>query len=87
LRWSYKQFGQKNLVKSLLISTLDKVIYYIGKCLQGSTKPFFTTQTRLEISSKQEQAFALWLSEACAHTRESFVVACIVFIYMKIFVL
>jgi hypothetical protein len=27
---SGKHFGQKNLVKSLLISTLDKVIYYIG---------------------------------------------------------
>jgi hypothetical protein len=27
------------LVKSLLISTLHKVIYYIGTFLQGSTKP------------------------------------------------
>jgi hypothetical protein len=42
--------GEKNLVKSLLISTLDKVIYYIGAFLQGSTKTFFTTQNRLEIS-------------------------------------
>jgi hypothetical protein len=42
--------GEKNLVKSLLISTLDKVIYYIGTFLQGSTKPLFTTQNRVETS-------------------------------------
>jgi hypothetical protein len=30
LRLSCKHFGQKTLVKSLLISTLDKVIYYVG---------------------------------------------------------
>jgi hypothetical protein len=30
LRWSCKHFWQKNLVKSLLISTLDKVIYYLS---------------------------------------------------------
>jgi hypothetical protein len=29
--------GEKKLAKSLLISTLGKVIYYIGKFLQGST--------------------------------------------------
>jgi hypothetical protein len=28
----------------MLISTLDKVIYYIGTFLQGSTKPLFTTK-------------------------------------------
>jgi hypothetical protein len=27
---SCKHFGQKNFVKSLLMSTLDKVIYYVG---------------------------------------------------------
>jgi hypothetical protein len=43
-------WAKKNLVKSLLISTLDKVIYYIGTFLQGSTKPLFTTQNRVEIS-------------------------------------
>jgi hypothetical protein len=42
--------GEKTLVKSLLISTLDKVIYYIGTFLQGSTKPLFTTQNRLVTS-------------------------------------
>jgi hypothetical protein len=42
--------AKKNLVKSLLISTLDKVIYYKGTFLQGSTKPLFTTQNRLETS-------------------------------------
>jgi hypothetical protein len=36
--------AKKNLAKSLLISTLDKVIYYKGTFLQGSTKPLFTTQ-------------------------------------------
>jgi hypothetical protein len=43
-------FGKKKLVKSLLISTLDKVIYFIGAFLLGSTKLLFTTQNRLEIS-------------------------------------
>jgi hypothetical protein len=36
-----KTFLEKNLIKSLLISTLDKVIYYKGTFLQGSTKPLF----------------------------------------------
>jgi hypothetical protein len=31
-------WAKKILVKSLQISTLDKVIYYIGTFLQGSTK-------------------------------------------------
>jgi hypothetical protein len=30
--------GKKTLVRSLLISSLDKVIYYIGTFLHGSTK-------------------------------------------------
>jgi hypothetical protein len=42
--------GEKTLVKSLMISTLDKVIYYIEKFLKGSTKPLFITQNRVEIS-------------------------------------
>jgi hypothetical protein len=37
-------------VKSLLISTLGKVIYYNGMFLQGSTKPLFITHNRVEIS-------------------------------------
>jgi hypothetical protein len=41
---------KKNLVKSLLISTLDKLIHYKGTFLQGSTKPLFTTQNRVKIS-------------------------------------
>jgi hypothetical protein len=41
---------KKTLVKSLLISTLDKVIYYIGTFLQGSTKPPFTSQNRVKTS-------------------------------------
>jgi hypothetical protein len=41
---------KKTLVKSLLISTLDEVVYYKGTFLQGSTKPLFTTQNRLETS-------------------------------------
>jgi hypothetical protein len=40
----------KKLVKSLLISTLDELIYYIGTFLQGSTKPLFTSQNRVETS-------------------------------------
>jgi hypothetical protein len=43
-------WAKKTLVKSLLISTLDKVIYYIGTFLQGSTKPLYTTQNRVETS-------------------------------------
>jgi hypothetical protein len=43
-------FVKKTLVKSLLISTLDKVIYYEGTFLQGSMKLLFTTQNRLETS-------------------------------------
>jgi hypothetical protein len=42
--------GEKTLAKSLLISTLDQVIYYIGTVLQGSTKPLFTSQNRVETS-------------------------------------
>jgi anti-sigma-K factor RskA len=49
-RWSGKHFWRKKLVKSLLISTLDKAIYYKGTFLQGSTNPLFTTQSRLETS-------------------------------------
>jgi hypothetical protein len=43
-------WAKKTLVKSPLISTLDRVIYYIGIFLQGPTKPLFTTQNRVEIS-------------------------------------
>jgi hypothetical protein len=43
-------WAKKTLVKSLLFSTLDKVIYNIVTFLQGSTKPLFTSQNRVEIS-------------------------------------
>jgi hypothetical protein len=44
-------FGEKTLVKSLLISTLvDRAIYYNGTFLQDSTKSLFTTQNRLKTS-------------------------------------
>jgi hypothetical protein len=43
----------------MLISTLDKVIYYKGTFLQGSTKPLFTAQNRLETSWKN---FALFFN-------------------------
>jgi hypothetical protein len=49
--------GEKNLVKSLLISTLDKVIYYEWTFSQGSTKPLFTTQNRVEINWKKLALF------------------------------
>jgi hypothetical protein len=42
--------AEKNLVKCMLISTLDKVIHYKGTFLQGSTKPLLATQNRLETS-------------------------------------
>jgi hypothetical protein len=43
-------FVAKNLVKSLLISTLDKVIYHKGTFLQGTTKLLFAKQNRLDTS-------------------------------------
>jgi hypothetical protein len=43
-------FGEKNLVKSLQISTLDKVINCKGSFLQDPTKPLLTAQKRLETS-------------------------------------
>jgi hypothetical protein len=43
-------WAKKTLVKSLLITTLEKVIYNIATFLQGSTKPLFTSQTRVENS-------------------------------------
>jgi hypothetical protein len=42
LHWSSKHCWRKNLLKCLLISTLDKVIYYKGTFLQNSTKPLNT---------------------------------------------
>jgi hypothetical protein len=54
-------WAKKKLAKSLLISTLDKVIYYIGKFLQGSTKPLFTTQKRLETSWNKSPFFNMLL--------------------------
>jgi hypothetical protein len=43
-------WAKKPFVKSLLISTLDKVIYYNATFLQGSAKPLFTSQNRVETS-------------------------------------
>jgi hypothetical protein len=43
-------WAKKTLEKNMLLSTLGKVIYYIGTFLQGSTKPLFATQNRVEIS-------------------------------------
>jgi hypothetical protein len=57
LSCSCKHFGRKKHVKSLLISTLDKIIYYIGTFLQGSTKPLFTSQNRMETSWKNSPVF------------------------------
>jgi hypothetical protein len=42
-------FWAKKPWKSLLIATLDKVIYYIGTFLQGSTKLIITTENRVEV--------------------------------------
>jgi hypothetical protein len=49
--------AEKTLVKSLLISTIDKVVYYKGTFLQGSSKPRFTTQNRSETSLKKFARF------------------------------
>jgi hypothetical protein len=43
-------WAKETLVKTLLVSTLHKVIYYIGAFLQGSPKPRFTSQNRVETS-------------------------------------
>jgi hypothetical protein len=43
-------FLAKKPCKNLLISTLDKVIYYKGTFLQDSIKPLITTQNRFETS-------------------------------------
>jgi hypothetical protein len=50
--------AKRNLVKSLLFSALDKVIYYKGDFLQDSTKPLLTTQNRLETSLKKFALFS-----------------------------
>jgi hypothetical protein len=52
-------WAKETLVKSLLISTLDKVIYYIGTIFLQSTKPLFTSQNRVETSWKK---FAIFFS-------------------------
>jgi hypothetical protein len=45
LRCYSKHFGRiKTLVKILLVSTLDRVIYYKGTFLQDSTKPLLAAQ-------------------------------------------
>jgi hypothetical protein len=51
--------GEKTLVKSLLISTLDKVMYYIG-----TTKPLFAILNRLEIICKKSPLFSNMLLPA-----------------------
>jgi hypothetical protein len=55
-------WGKEHLVKNWLLSTLDRVIYYKGTFLQGSTKPLFTTQNRLETSWKNLPVFFLHAS-------------------------
>jgi hypothetical protein len=57
LCWSSKHFGQKNLVKSLLISTLDKIIYYIGTIFLQSTKSLFTSKIRWRPAEKNSPIF------------------------------
>jgi hypothetical protein len=42
-------WGKEHLVKSWLISTLDKVIYLKGTNFYRSTKPFFTSQNKVEM--------------------------------------
>jgi hypothetical protein len=49
--------GKNTLYKTRLIYTLDKVIYFKGTIFQWSTKPLFTSQNRVEISSKNYPFF------------------------------
>jgi hypothetical protein len=59
--WSSKHFWQKKtIVKSLLISTQDKVIYYKETFYRGQLKPHFTTQNRYETSWKKICPLALF---------------------------
>jgi hypothetical protein len=46
----HQTFLAKKIAKCLLISTLDKVVYYKGTFFTGLNKPIFTTQNRLETS-------------------------------------
>jgi hypothetical protein len=59
--WSSKHFWQKKtIVKSLLISTQDKVIYYKETFYRAQLKPQFTTQNRYETSWKKICPLALF---------------------------
>jgi hypothetical protein len=62
--------AKKNLVKSLLVYTLDKIIYYKGTFLQGSTKPLLTTQNRLEkiaLFQYSSSSTKISMTVACMH--------------------
>jgi hypothetical protein len=59
--------AKKTLVKSLLFSTLDNVIYNNGTIFLQSTKPLFTSQNRVETSWKK---FAHFFQHA--HSRSRF---------------
>jgi hypothetical protein len=43
-------WGLQHLVKNLLISTLNKAIYFKGTIFEVSANPLFTSQNRVEIS-------------------------------------
>jgi hypothetical protein len=60
-------WAKKKLVKCLLITTLDKVIYNIGTFSQGSTKPLFTSQNRADVSRKKICPF--FFQHACSRSR------------------
>jgi hypothetical protein len=59
-------FWLEKTLEILLISTIDKIIYCLGTIFQGSKKPCFTTQNRVEISLKMvfyghlEYFMAIW---------------------------
>jgi hypothetical protein len=55
---SLKQKRKKTPCKNWLISTLDKVIYLKGTFFQGSTKPLFTSQNRVETGDKLKKIFS-----------------------------
>jgi hypothetical protein len=41
--------GKEHLVKNWLSSTLYKVVFFKGTIFQWSTKPLFTSQSRVEV--------------------------------------
>jgi hypothetical protein len=48
--------GERTPCKKLVISTLDKVIYFRGTIILWSAKPLFISQNRVEASSSSSSS-------------------------------